>query len=201
MIWMYFLHNLYNMISELKGTVVDMDITHVVIDVAGVGYTIETTSTSGFQENEEVRIFTYLAVQERALDLYGFSTKEEREIFKLLLKLPKIGPKSAMQILTKADIELLKKAVAQQDPVYLTKMSGLGKKTSEKVVDGLKDAFEKAGYEDTSSPQMSGDSDVVDALMTLGYTQKDARDALANISPEVTDTNERIKEALKTMAG
>ncbi len=187
------------MIAQLKGDVVDITPTHIILDVNGVGYLIAISSHKDFKTNQEVKLFTHLAVRETALDLYGFITRDEKNIFQLLLKLNKIGPKSAMQILSNADVPLLKKAVAEQDAVYLSKMSGIGKKTAEKVVEGLKDVFEEMGETAFKQTDLSGDSDVIDALMALGYTQKDARDALQKISPKTTDINEKIKEVLKLM--
>jgi len=187
------------MIARLKGTIVDIAPTHVTLDVGDIGYLIAITTHQDFKIDQEVELFTHLAVRETALDLYGFLTKEEKNIFQLLLKLPKIGPKSAMQILSQADIPLLKKAVAGQDATYLSKMSGIGGKTAEKIIVGLKDSFEDIDENPFEKTDMSRDGDVIDALMALGYTQKDAREALQKISPEIADTNEKIKEILKLM--
>jgi len=116
-------------------------------------------------------------------------------MFELLIELPKIGPKTALQIMTQADVALLRKAALSGDAAYLSKMSGIGKKSAEKIVVGLRDKF---GADDMyADEQHEGDHDVIDALMTLGYSQKESRDALTNIPAELTDTNERIKAALK----
>lgn len=185
------------MIARLSGTVVDIQLTHLVLDVGGVGYLIAVRNPSDFKLDERASFHTHLAVRENALDLYGFESRDELEMFLELLKLPKIGPKSAMQILTQADLELLKRSITAEDPTYLSKMSGIGKKSAEKIVAGLKDVFD---YQSESGGSMqSGDSDVVDALIALGYSQKDARDALQKIPPGMEKTNDRIKEALKLM--
>jgi Holliday junction DNA helicase RuvA len=185
------------MIAELRGTVVDIGLAHITLDVRGVGYRIAVCSVQDFVLNTEAHLHTHLAVRETALDLYGFLEKEELAIFELLLKLPKIGPKSAMQILSQADIDLLKKAVASNDPSYLSKMSGIGKKSAEKIVVGLKDVFEDAEFENSLSEDTHADSDAIDALVTLGYSQRDAREALRRLSEDIVETNERIKAALK----
>jgi len=187
------------MIAELQGTVVRVGLTDIVLDVGGVGYRIAVCSPRNFSPKETSRLFTYLAVRENSLDLYGFLTEEEHDIFQLLLKLPKIGPKSAMQILSQADIALLKKAVASNDPTYLSKMSGIGKKSAEKIVAGLKDVFEDIEFEEKASLDANTDTDVIDALMALGYTQKDARDALKKLPEDITDTTARVKAALKSI--
>jgi Holliday junction DNA helicase RuvA len=186
------------MIARLTGMVVDVGFTHIVLDVAGVGYRIAVRSPSRFKVDAVAALHTHLAVRENALDLYGFENRDELEMFEQLLRLPKIGPKSAMQVLVQADIDLLKKSVAANDPTYLSKMSGIGKKSAEKIVLGLKDVFE---YEegDARATLSQNDLDAMDALMALGYSQRDAREALQRLSPEVTLTNDRIKEALKTL--
>ena len=183
----------------LTGTIADVRVSEVVIDVGGVGYLVALQVGRGGELalGAKLSLHTYLAVREDALDLYGFFSRDDLEMFELLIELPKIGPKSALQILSQADVELLKKAVASEDPVYLSKMSGIGKKTAEKIVLGLKDKFE--GMEHVGGTQQ-GTSDVIDALVTLGYSQKEARDAVQKLSPEVTDTNARVKEALRSLS-
>lgn len=194
------------MIRQIRGMISIAHPTYVVVDVNGVGYLVYTTTHAGFTGGQEVLLYTYLAVRENALDLYGFSTQQELSFFEQLLTLPKIGPKSAMQILSQADIALLQSAVISQDPDHLSKMSGISKKTAEKIVIGLKDAFE--GYELTSDGAPSVDappsfsSDAIDALVTLGYPQADARKAIQKLladKPQITNTNDAIREALKLL--
>ncbi len=189
--------SIQDMIARLTGKIVDVRVMHIVIDVHGVGYLVAVTHGSGYALGSEASVYTYLAVRENALDLYGFSTQDELVMFEQLIKLPKIGPKTALQILSQADLETLKKAVRTDDPVYLTKMSGIGKKSAEKIVAGLKDVLELADVPGEHSPQHQGDSDVMDALMTLGYSQRDALQAMQKIPADITDTNARIKHALK----
>jgi holliday junction DNA helicase RuvA len=184
------------MIAQLTGTVAGVRRAHVVVDVHGVGYLVAVRRATTFKHGEIVTLHTHLAVRENALDLYGFLLLDELSMFEELIKLPKIGPKSAMQILTQADVPLLIKAISEQDAVYLTKMSGIGKKTAEKIVSELAEVYE-GGVEAGTAGTRSADTDVVDALMALGYSQKDARDALEKLPKEVADVNERIKLALK----
>lgn len=187
------------MIRMLTGAIADVTLGSVVLDVGGVGYLIALQTGRGAELSvgEKLALHTYLAVREDALDLYGFFSRDDLAMFELLIGLPKIGPKSALQILSQADVELIKKAVAGSDAVYLSKMSGIGKKTAEKIVMGLKDEFE--GLEVSGAPREV--SDVIDALMTLGYSQKEARDTLQKIDPSITDTNARVKEALRILSG
>ena len=181
----------------LQGKVASVREGRIVLAVGGVGYIVAIRSTLDFVVGNETTLHTHLAVRENALDLYGFLTLEELRMFEELIKLPKIGPKSAMQILMQADVTTLKKAIATQDPIFLTKMSGIGKKTAEKIVAELKDAFADEIFAE-STP--SGDHDVIDALMTLGYSQKDAREASLKISADITDTRKRITAALKIVS-
>ena len=188
------------MIAKLSGTVADATLTHIILDVGGVGYLLAVRAPSDFPIGSPAELHTHLAVRETAMDLYGFATRDELEMFELLLKLPKIGPKSAMQIMSQADITLLKESVAKQDATYLSKLSGIGKKSAEKIVAGLKDYFDDMELYGGNSVS-GGEADVVDALIALGYTQKDARDALQKMPAEITDTNARIKEALRLIGG
>ena len=186
------------MIRLIRGAVCDIRSFSVTVDVGGIGYLIHTPSASGrFAVGEPAVFHTHLAVRENALDLYGFLTVEELKMFELLIGLPKIGPKSALLIMSQADVPLLRKAVFSGDASSLSKNSGIGKKSAEKIVLGLR---EKLGASDIAPGDYTeGDHDVIDALITLGYSQKESRDALQKMPPELTDTNARIKAALKLL--
>lgn len=185
------------MIAKLTGEVADVRAGQVVVMVGGVGYLIAVTNGSGYVLGSTVSLHTYLAVRENALDLYGFNTLDELAMFETLIKLPKIGPKTAMQILAQADLETLKKAARTDDPVFLSKMTGIGKKSAEKIVTGLRDILDEDGLIHESSNTNQSDSDVIDALLALGYSERDARQAVQKIPPEITETNARVKHALK----
>ncbi len=194
------------MIRQLNGIVSGHSIDSVVINVQGVGYLVRTSiAGTSYPVGSEISLHTYLAVRETALDLYGFQLQDELDVFELLLTLPKIGPKSAIQILAQADITLLKEAVRNQDATYLSKMSGIGKKSAEKIVMGLKDKLEDADAafaEQTASATAANThtSDTIDALISLGYTPNDARKAVQQISPEITNANDAVREALKILS-
>lgn len=186
------------MIRSISGTLLAAHPFSAVVDVGGVGYLVHTPSAlDTLSKDAQISFHTHLAVRETALDLYGFLTEDELEMFELLIDLPKIGPKSAMAIMSQADVALLRKAALEGDASYLSKISGIGKKSAEKIVIGLRDKF---GAEDLlPGGTHEGDSDVLDALLTLGYSQKESRDALAKLQPELTETNDRIKAALKLL--
>lgn len=181
----------------LTGTVRGSRGARIIIDVGGVGYLIAVRSVFDFVEGSTVSLHTHLAVRENALDLYGFSLPEELNMFEKLITIPKIGPKTAMQILMQADASTLKQAILTQDPVYLTKVSGISKKTAEKIVSELKESFGAETFMETISNE---DTDALDALLALGYAHRDIREALAKIPPNITDTKKRITEALKIVS-
>ena len=189
------------MISHLTGTVIELSDKYVVIDVRGVGYKVycATDTLATLREDAPASLFTYLAVREAALDLYGFTSSEEQNIFELLLSVSGIGPKSAISILSFTSVETLKKAIGTGDTSYLTKVSGIGRKTAEKVVLELRDKL-RANVNMKENPgELRAESDVVEALKSLGYSQNEARDALKEVSSEIVGTNARIREALKIL--
>lgn len=192
-------NTIHIMIARLVGEIVEVQLLYVVIMVGGIGYRVSVTSSNGFALGTQATLHTHLAVRENAHDLYGFSSREELTMFEHLIKLPKIGPKTALQILSQADITTIRKAVQTEDPVYLTKMSGIGKKSAEKIVAGLKDILGEADYRENIG-EYSRDADIIDALIALGYSQRDALSAIQKIPKDVTDTNARIKQALKYMS-
>lgn len=193
------------MIRHIRGKIADITDGFVVVDVSGVGYLVFVNKApEHFTLDKEVTFHTHHAIQERAQDLYGFSNRDELDLFKLLLTIPKVGPKSAMQILTQSDIETIKKAVLSDDPTYLTKMSGVGKKTAEKIVTELKDKF--ADFAGAYNTDASGETeappfaaDAIDALISLGYPQSDARKVVLKLPPEVQSANDAVREALKIL--
>ena len=186
------------MIGHLKGTILSADLKSVILDVGGVGYKVFTNTA--FLDNKKDKIlefWTYLAVRENALDLYGFGTKDELEFFELLITVSGIGPKSAMGILTIATLPNLKHAITTGDTSHLTKVSGVGKKNAEKIVVELKDKL--VGLATDVGHSMSGDVDALEALKSLGYGEREAREALKKVS-DIPDTGEKIRKALKLLS-
>lgn len=191
------------MISHLKGTAIHLTDKFMVVEVVGVGYKVFVTldTLAEIKLGSEVNLWTYLAVRENSLDLYGFQTIDEMNFFELLLDVSGIGPKSALGILTIASIDTLQKAIATGDTGYLTKVSGIGRKTAEKIVLELRDKLKAHKGQDGMPSTLRGESDIVEALKSLGYSQNEARDVLKQISHEIVGTNARIKEALKILGG
>lgn len=193
------------MIAYLKGQIKSKIInpkkdSRVVLTVGGVGYKVYVSekSIATINMDQEMELYIYTQVAETALDLYGFITQEELSFFEILISISGVGPKSALSILQKAKIEDLRQAAQTGSADILSKVSGIGPKTAQKIVAGLKD---KLGSLDTDigSSWDSGFSDALEALIGLGYSAGQAREALAQCQNE--DSGERVKEALKILGG
>jgi Holliday junction DNA helicase RuvA len=190
------------MISRLTGKIVHFDLKYIILDVSGVGYKIATTvdiiSKLG-KDEKVVTVWTYLAVRENALDLYGFLSLAELNFFELLITISGIGPKTALGILNLASLHSLETAIQTGDTSHLTKVSGISKKVAEKIIMELKDKIDKIEHTPESKSAMKNDSDAIEALKALGYSQNEARDALKEVAKTFTKTNDKIKEALKML--
>lgn len=184
------------MIGHLKGVILHQDLKSIILDVSGVGYKVFTnTTTLPTQVGLPIELWTYLAVRENALDLYGFITQEELHFFELLMTVSGIGPKSAMGILGIATIPNLRHAISSGDVSHLTKVSGIGKKNAEKIVLELKDKLE--GLSVDMSHSVSGDVDALEALKSLGYGEREAREALKKAEGDTTE--KKVRSALKNL--
>jgi len=186
------------MISLLKGIIESNTDKFVIVDVNGVGYKVYISGNTFKnlpKKGQEIKLYTHLYVRENAMDLYGFLNPEELEIFELLISIPGIGPKGALSVLTVVSIETLKKAIANEESAVLTKVSGIGKKMAEKIVLELKT---KIGDEFIGK-EASPDSEAIDALMSLGYKLKEAREALKKVPKKVEGIENRVREALKVL--
>lgn len=187
------------MIGSIKGKITLKKDRFVIVEANGVGYKINISpgdSVFGKKVGEEISFWTHLHVREDALDLYGFSNYIELEFFQMLLNVSGIGPRSALTILGIASIQTLKQAIGTGDISYLTKISGIGRKTAEKIVIELRDKMS----EEKSGGILQHELDALEALKSLGYSQHEAREALKKVASD-TDTNKKIKEALKILSG
>jgi Holliday junction DNA helicase RuvA len=184
------------MIASLRGKILLKADKFLILEVSGVGYKIFVSPDTMLRtkNDNEVALFTHTHVREDALDLFGFLTREEQEFFEMLIGVSGIGPKGALGILGIATLETLRKAIVTGDTGYLTKVSGIGKKTAEKIIIELRD---KVGEEKEGSLQ--GELDALEALKSLGYSQMEAREALKKV--KAADTNGKVKEALKILGG
>lgn len=189
------------MIAQLTGIVTHKDGGSIILDVAGVGYRIfvspDTLEQLHEQKEDSASLFTHLSVRENALDLYGFLEQEELHFFEMLISISGIGPKSALAILSIADIQTMKQAILSGDSSYLTKVSGIGIKNAQKIVLELNDKIEVHG--DTGEPALREDMDTFEALKSLGYSTLEARETLKQIPRTVSGTRNRLRQALKLL--
>ncbi len=186
------------MIGSLKGEIILKTEKYLIVEANGIGYKVNV-SFEGLlrakKTGDSVMLWVHTHVREDAMDLYGFMDYQELVFFEMLISVSGIGPKSALVILGIASIETLQKAISTGDTAYLTKISGIGRKTAEKIVIELRD---KMG-EHAGSASLKEELDALEALKSLGYSQNDAREALKGVKSE--DTNGKIKEALKMLGG
>lgn len=178
------------MIREIRGTVLGTEDGGVVVDVSGFGVFVYLASTADLAEGTPVSLKTYMCFRQDGADLYGFRDDGERRFFELLVSVPGVGPKTALSILRKAPREALEGAIGARDLDYLTRVIGLGKKAAEKLMVELS---EKVGG--TSAPD-TDDAEVFDTLVALGYTEREARGALAKVPKSVSGKDARLKAAL-----
>ncbi|HOZ56165.1 MAG: Holliday junction ATP-dependent DNA helicase RuvA [Parcubacteria group bacterium ADurb.Bin316] len=190
------------MIAYLKGKIQNKGRGYIILLVGNVGYQV-FVSAARYVEldiNQEAEMYVHEHIKEDAQDLYGFNSMAELEMFELLLSISGVGPKSALNTLSIASLDDLKTTIAQGDPSLLIKVSGIGRKTAERIVLELKD---KVGILTYGSPSAESSvniaSDEIDALMALGYTLQQARDALKQVDPKITESGERIRAVLKSI--
>lgn len=193
-----------SMISFLRGAILTKGANYVIIRVGDIGYKVFVNPMMQAELNvgQSVEIYTHQYVREDALDLYGFKSLAELEMFEMLLSISGIGPKSALGVLAIASPEDISESIARGDSALLTKVSGIGRKTAERVVLELREKIGKIFFH-TKTSQESGSiaasADEIDALMALGYSLAQAREALREVDPEVKDSGERIRGALKKL--
>jgi len=193
-------YNTSIMIRLIEGVVASSSGNQVVLETShGIGYLVAVPSSVFATPGERIRLFTHLAVRETALDLYGFTTTDDLTLFELLLTLSGIGPKSAMQILDQASRSLILEAISLEDALHLTKHSGIGKKTAEKIILGLKDKVPMTAISGTAPRTDSAYQDAFDTLITLGYNPQSVREVLANSEAE-TSTSALVARALKELS-
>lgn len=193
------------MIAHVRGEVAEKFANSVIVDVNGVGYEV-TLSTIDFEAanlKDTIKFYTYHSVRENSEELYGFSTLAAKKIFELLISVQGIGPKAAMAILSLAQPEEVRNAIANADTAFVAKASGVGKKSAERVIVDLKDkvgvpshygATKITGATGESTPEENDAA--LDALISLGFPLKEATAALANVDKNLS-VEERIREALK----
>ena len=191
------------MIGSIKGNIILTTEKFLIIETNGVGYKINVspdTLSKTQKPDKEFFFFIHTHVREDTLDLYGFLDYPELEFFEMLIGVSGIGPKGALTILGVTSVETLRKAISTGDISYLTKISGIGKKTAEKIVIELRDKMTKEIKDEKNGSYLREELDVLEALKSLGYSSNEAREALKKTSPDL-NTNLKIREALKILGG
>jgi Holliday junction DNA helicase RuvA len=191
------------MIGRLSGILLEKTPPLVLIDCNGVGYECEVPMSTFYNlpaVGEKVVMLTHFVVREDAQLLYGFGSSQERATFRQLLKVNGIGAKSALSILSGLSIDELVQAVALQETTMLTRVPGVGKKTAERLLLELKDKFTIDGVAAMNSNQpKSASSDILNALLALGYNEREALASVKLLDKEVSVTD-GIKQALKLLS-
>jgi holliday junction DNA helicase RuvA len=194
------------MIGFLTGKIISKKPTQILIDVNGVGYQVNISITT-FEKlgdvNSAVSLFTFLSVKEDALDLFGFSTEAEKEMFRLLISVSGIGPKLAQSILSGIQIEELKEALQVGNISRLVAIPGIGRKTAERLLIELRDKVEKLAEEfiQVSNAKFAIKNDAVSALTSLGYNVKTAEKVVRDILEKTPDATieDLVKNSLSIL--
>ena len=193
------------MITQIRGRLVEKNPTYVVVDCAGVGYLLHVSlqTFSSLPTDENIRLFTHLSIREDAHTLYGFITKTEREVFKLLISVSGVGPSIARTMLSSMNSEEVQNAIASENVALIQSVKGIGAKTAQRVIVDLKDKILKTFDIDEVSLNTSNTNkdEALSALEVLGFNKKQSDKIVAAIlkdNPDATVEN-LIKLALKSL--
>ena len=190
------------MIGRIQGKLIESNPPRILVDVHGVGYEIDVPMSTFYSLpnlGSEVTLLTHMIVREDAQLLYGFLTAEERETFRILLKVSGIGARTALVVLSGLSVPDLVNAVALQDAAILTRVPGIGKKTAERLILELKDKLTGALPNATGLTAMNSvTSDIINALIGLGYTDREARAAVKKL-PDDVSVSDGIRMALQNI--
>lgn len=191
------------MIAHVAGVVAEKFNSSLIVDVHGIGYEVAVAALDydAALLNEPIKLFTYHHIREQSQELFGFSSLAAKKLFELLITVQGVGPKAALAILSLSDSETVRNAIATSDVAFITKASGVGKKTAERVAVDLSDKvgmplrYNNSPVTGISQPLQHSD-EALEALMALGYSLNDATQALEGISTDLS-TAERVTQALK----
>jgi len=190
------------MIGHIKGFIVSKKPTQVLIDCNGVGYEVDVPMSTFYDlptVGEQVKLLTHLIVREDAHLLFGFATSEEREVFRQLIKVNGVGAKVALSILSGISLHELVDAIMNQNSNLLVSIPGIGNKTAERLVLELKGKFANIIDDKSIQNTSSETNDIQNALISLGYSTKEAISAVKNLPSDIS-INDGIKDALKFLS-
>ena len=189
------------MIGRIAGKLVSKHPPQILVDVQGIGYELDVPMSTLYQPpatGADVALLTHLIVREDAHQLYGFATESERTLFRKLLKISGVGARTALAVLSGMSVADLRDAVSRQESGRLTRIPGIGKKTAERLLLELKDKLDVAVIAVRSETEGAG-NDVVNALLALGYSDKEAQFAVKNLEAGLSVTD-GIRQALKVLS-
>ena len=190
------------MIAHIKGILTEKFGNSVIIDVNGVGYEVALSTIDYDQLNldDEVKLYTCHLVREQSEELFGFTSLAAKKLFELLISVQGVGPKAGMAILSLAPAEEVRNAIANADSAYISKASGVGKKSAERVIVDLRDKVGLPTYygrkNEPQATKPTENDEALDALMALGLNLADATKALEGVDPNLS-VEDRIRQALK----
>lgn len=193
------------MFEYIRGKIEDVFLDKIIVDVNGIGYRINSSlvSASQVRKGDLETIYTFLVVREDEINLYGFKTRDELTMFQKLLSVSKVGPKVAAAILSMYNTNTLGQFILSNNINAISKVSGVGKKTAERIILELKDkievsdSYEEIQIENIATENNKGE-EVVEALLTLGYTKYEINKALDGLSDDLS-TEDMIKQALRRL--
>lgn len=190
------------MLAWLKGKIRDKNKKSIIIEINNLGYEVFVSDflLDKIKVDQEIKLYTRLYSREDCLELYGFIDREELDLFRKLISVSGIGPKSGLAILSLARLEELKKAITHEDVNFLTKVSGIGKKTAERIVLELKEKYPEQPKEAKDPDELETKTQALDALVSLGYPLPEARKALRKVPLDIKGIEERVREALRMLS-
>lgn len=190
------------MIGRLTGVLVEKTPPQILLDVHGVGYLVDVPMSTFYNLPDvggQVTLLTHLVVREDAQILFGFQTPDERDTFKILIKISGVGPRTALGILSGLSVSDLIDAVATQESARIIKVPGIGKKTAERLLLELKGKLADTLGSTSHTAKSEAQNDIVQALVALGYNEKEAHAALKHL-PENIDVAQGIKQVLRALS-
>lgn len=190
------------MIGRLHGKLIEKNPPQVLIDVGGVGYEVDVPMSTFCNlpaEGSEITLLTHFIVREDAQLLYGFATAAERQTFRALIRISGVGPRIALAVLSGMSTQDLADAVEQGNATLLTRVPGIGKKTAERLVLELKGKLAGSAFAPAGGAASAAQTDILSALMALGYSEREAQASVRALPAEVT-VSEGIRLALKALA-
>ena len=184
------------MYNYILGSITDIESTYIVVEAGGVGYQIFTPNPYSFEINTTNKVYTYQYIREDENSLYGFKTKEEKEMFLKLISVKGLGPKMALPILATGSISGIMDAIERENILYLKKFPKIGDKVARQMILDLKGKISIAGVETTANS--NNYEELIEVLKGLGYKEKEVKGVVVKVNQDLS-IEEQVKEALKLL--